>query len=362
MQTLGLKQVVIFISSALLFAVGYFTFIAILMFFLKIPVLTHTEIWLENMYKLKDMINDKATTKQRLIVVGGSNSLFGFNGTMIETYTHLRFINYATHAGLPINYHIDKIIAKAQNGDIIILPLEFNYYSRSAPTEDYWYISNMLSWGDGYYKYINTTHKVLALLHNNPIQTLSQLIQFIRYTAYQPNIPENKDKDMEKIVNQEITISQKPSNEITTLPCQANWQGYDYKSSSPNGDFCSQENTEPFYKESAYLDAQLEISSFFLSEYKRLKEFADSKNIKIFLFYPATMENPLFSLTDNQTFQKIENLASQLATHNINIYGDFRDSHFNSQYFFDTNYHLNAKGANLRTSIFIKQLLQLPIH
>ncbi|CUU40370.1 hypothetical protein [Helicobacter typhlonius] len=56
------------------------------------------------------------------------------------------------------------------------------------------------------------------------------------------------------------------------------------------------------------------------------------------------MENSLFNLTDIKTFQKIENLTSQLATHNINIYGDFRDSH------------------NVRTSIFIKQLLQLPIH
>ncbi|WP_334089881.1 hypothetical protein [Helicobacter typhlonius] len=40
--------------------------------------------------------------------------------------------------GLPINYHIDKIMAKAHNGDIIILPLEFNYYSNNAPTKGYW--------------------------------------------------------------------------------------------------------------------------------------------------------------------------------------------------------------------------------
>jgi len=44
MQPSGLKQIVIFIYSALLFAVSYFTLIAVLCFFLKIPVLTNTEI------------------------------------------------------------------------------------------------------------------------------------------------------------------------------------------------------------------------------------------------------------------------------------------------------------------------------
>ncbi|MCX2717852.1 hypothetical protein OQH61_08915 [Helicobacter sp. MIT 21-1697] len=364
MQSSGLKQIVIFISSALLFAISYFTLITIVCFFIKIPIFANTEIWLKDMYKIKDMINDKPTTKQRLIVISGSNSLFGLNGAMIEANTQFRFINYATHASLPINYHIDKIIAKAHNGDIIILPLEFNYYSNNAPTKEYWYIENMLSWGNGYYKYIDIIDVVLALLHNNPIQTLSQLIHFIKYTSYQSN-QSNIQANMEKIVNQEMIISQNPSmgEEVITLPCQAaEWAGYNYKSSSPNGDFCSQENSKPFYTEYAYLDTQLEVSSFFLSEYKRLKDFADSKNIKIFLFYPVTMENSLFSLTDIKTFQKIENLTSQLATHHINIYGDFRDSHFNSQYFFDTSYHLNNKGVNVRTSIFIKQLLQLPIH
>lgn len=95
MQPSGLKQIVIFIYSALLFAVSYFTLIAVLCFFLKIPVLTNTEIQLKDMYKIKDMINDKLTTKQRLIVISGSNSLFGLNGAMIEANTQFRFIRFA---------------------------------------------------------------------------------------------------------------------------------------------------------------------------------------------------------------------------------------------------------------------------
>ena len=47
------------------------------------------------MYKIKDMINDKLTTKQRLIVISGSNSLYGLNGAMIEANTQFRFIRFA---------------------------------------------------------------------------------------------------------------------------------------------------------------------------------------------------------------------------------------------------------------------------
>ena len=71
------------------------------------------------------------------------------------------------------------------------------------------------------------------------------------------------------------------------------------------------------------------------------------------------MENPLFSLEDKETHAKMHNLSSQLAAHNIHFVGDFRDFHYERKYFYDTPYHLNSDGANLRSASFIKLLLQL---
>uniref|UniRef100_UPI001C40B411 hypothetical protein n=2 Tax=unclassified Helicobacter TaxID=2593540 RepID=UPI001C40B411 len=75
--------------------------------------------------------------------------------------------------------------------------------------------------------------------------------------------------------------------------------------------------------------------------------------------YPVTVENPYFSLKNPKTFAKIEHLKSELAKHNIPIYGDFRDSHFEKKYFFNSPYHLNSEGAKLRTQNFVKMLKEL---
>ncbi len=128
--------------------------------------------------------------------------------------------------------------------------------------------------------------------------------------------------------------------------------GYDYKSLNKYGDFCGHTGTH-YSKNFDYLAVNLKLSPFFLSEYNRLVEFAKSKNIKVFLTYPVTLENLGFSLNDSKTFEKIQNLKAQLKTHNIEIYGDFRDFHFVRKYFFDTSYHLNSEGAALRTQAFL---------
>ncbi|MFC3867407.1 hypothetical protein, partial [Helicobacter equorum] len=90
--------------------------------------------------------------------------------------------------------------------------------------------------------------------------------------------------------------------------------------------------------QSVYLLDCIRDFRFFLKSICLLESFATSKNIKIFLTYPVTLENPYFSLNDPQTFAKIENLKAKLKKHNIEIYGDFRDFHFERQYFFDTPY------------------------
>ena len=303
-----------------------------------IPRFQNSEVWLKDVYILKDYINAKPTTKQRILIVSGSNSLFGFDGALIDSQTAFIPINYATHAGLPISFHIDKILKVAKENDIIFLPLEFSYYWRGTPSTDYWYIQNILTWDKEYRAFINTKGVFLAYVNNSANFMLKSFFKsFIKPTHT-------------------------PTNPIATM--QEKWQnpqkfeGYTYTSLNQYGDFCTQVGNL-FKGNFGYLDSHFELSPFFLSEYARLLEFAKTKHIKIFLTYPTTMENPDFALNDPKTLAKIENLKAQLKAHNIEIYGDFREFHFAREYFFDTSYHLNAEGVTLRTQAFIKLIEQM---
>lgn len=141
------KYVFVFLTTAFGVIFTYILGLIICVKILSLPILANAEIWLKNTYKIKDYINAQPTQKQRLIIIGDSNSLFGFNSALIDAKTKYKPINYATHGGLPLNYHIDKIIDSAKNGDIVLMPLAFGYYTREAPKNDIWYIQNMETWG-----------------------------------------------------------------------------------------------------------------------------------------------------------------------------------------------------------------------
>lgn len=336
----------------------YFSLLLYLVHFTNLAVFQNVELWLKDTYTMKDMINNQPTSKQRLIVVGGSSTLYGFNGAMIEANTNVRFINYGSYAGLPINYHIDRVISQAKDNDILIFPLEFHYYNAHAPTEDYSYIQNMIVWGDNYRKYIDKQHEILAYIKNEPTQLLLGNAKYIIR-----NLSKQKSISMESILYKtQDTTPTHSKNNIAFIPCQSfGWYAVSYQSLSPNGDFCSAQGERHFDETYTFLDTNLQVSAFFVSEYKRLESFAKAHNIKLFLIYPPTMENPLFSLDDPKTFAKIANLQSQLAKYGVEIMGDFRDFHFDRKYFYDTAYHLNAQGAQLRSAEFIKLLHTLGI-
>ncbi len=338
------KQVLAFCAIVMGTIVVYIVTLLLCVHILHLPTL-NAEIWLDNVYKIKDYINAKSSNKQRLIIISGSNSLFGFDSSLIDKHTKYQPINYATHAGLPINYHIDKIIENARKGDIVIMPLEFEYYTRNAPKDDIWYIRNMLIWGNGYMKYISIKGILLTYFSTNPNSVIKDIFSFIKNN--QNTFEQNPIDEMKNTWEQNLAKNE---------PCSSH-NMYHYSGLSPYGDFCGQENTELFVGETNYgLQSNLKVSQFFIDEFKRLNTFAKNNEIKVFLTYPTSIENKLFSTNNPKTFEIIENLKMQLAKNGIAIYGDFRDFHFEQKYFFDTTYHLNRQGVILRTQNFIKFL------
>lgn len=336
------KYVFVFLTTAFGVIFTYILGLIICVKILSLPILANAEIWLKNTYKIKDYINAQPTQKQRLIIIGDSNSLFGFNSALINVKTKYKPINYATHGGLPLNYHIDKIIDSAKNGDIVLMPLAFGYYTREAPKNDIWYIQNMETWGDGYNKYIDLKDRLLSYFQNPPIKVAKNIIKYI--------ILHNKtSKDI---------ISEMQNKLANQAPCEGKFEGYNYKSLNIFGDFCTQENNGDFVIKSDYgMRQKPKISSFFISEFKRLQTFVESRNIKIILTYPATAKNELFDTVE--ILENIKALHKQLEALDIKIYGDFRDVNFESKYFYDTNYHLNKSGTILRTEAVIKLLSDL---
>ncbi|WP_143000296.1 hypothetical protein, partial [Helicobacter sp. CLO-3] len=107
------------------------------------PFLFYGSPWIKNTYKIKEYINATTTQKPRLLIFSGSNSIYGFDSSIIKENTPFYPVNFGTTREIPINFHIDKIIQNAKNGDYIFLPLEFEYYAENKPKDNQVYIHNM---------------------------------------------------------------------------------------------------------------------------------------------------------------------------------------------------------------------------
>jgi hypothetical protein len=87
---------------------------------------TNSSQWVADVYHFKDNIK---ISKPKIVIVAGSNGLFGIDSKMIKEAFGYEVLNDCVNAGveLPsILYHAKRVIKK---GDIVIMPLEYPLYS-----------------------------------------------------------------------------------------------------------------------------------------------------------------------------------------------------------------------------------------
>ena len=130
-------------AAGILFCSLWLGYISLFVYQIGAPL--HAEWWVHAMYQYKDYLADSCTQK-KIIIFGGSNSLFGINSEVIAEKTGLPVVNLSTHAGLDLDFILYKIQQHIHPGDIVVLPLEFEYYWRDG-TISQWFSENMMAWG-----------------------------------------------------------------------------------------------------------------------------------------------------------------------------------------------------------------------
>lgn len=169
-----MKHIWIFIGGCFL---GFFVFL-ILSYF-SLPLASPA---LKNYYVLKDYINQNApSNKKRLIIMSASDGMYGIVGEIIDKETEYYPINYSMFfgTGLALDFRINKLISILQNGDTLLLPLNYGFYSTKENPRYFSYYQNMLSWGDENFANKYPLLTIQTLLKSPPSKILTGFIQHI---------------------------------------------------------------------------------------------------------------------------------------------------------------------------------------
>lgn len=299
------------------FGLALIGFLLIFLFQLGAP--TNSSTWIDDIYKIK---TDLATSIQepKLVVVGGSESLFGISCQLIHQRTGYPCVNGATHAGLGAPYILNRSRSWLKAGDTVLVTLPYGLYGDDGiPRETL--IDYVVS------------RSPADLLSIHPLQSLRIVfgISFSRLmlgTINQiiPPIPRLQAYQAETLNE----FGDETNNRIQDLD----------KDTS---------GLRPFANPYGYIQ-----SSQGMKAVEEFVNYCRDHQINVIATWPNVLRFPVYNQKPyQQLFQSIEDFYKRI---DIPLLGTAEQFMFDREMMYDTVYHLNSRGVRRRTAILIRHL------
>src|SRR5574344_517089 len=266
---------------------------------------------IQNWYKIKkDYI--KKNKGSKIVFISGSNSLFGLNTQNIEKILKRPVLNYGTHAGL-VNYIFFDSKKILNKGDIVILPLEFNYYDKKYSREiiSTTVIEYTISYDKDYYKILSLKNKLKIFAYLLKIKTLMTI---------------GKKADEQFTLNKNGDIIDVIGNDEKYI------------------------NTHPSGSE---INFQVDLNNIEQSELYKFIKWCKKNDIKVYAMSPNIHHLKSVNNKEKDFFEQIYKFYRFC---DVKMLDHFEDGFFENKYIYNTEYHLNSDGQKVRTEYIIKLL------
>lgn len=283
---------------------------------------TPSSQWVREAYLFKNN-RALAISEKKLVIVAGSNAMFGMNSSLLSEYYGRPVVNQGVNAGIGLPFIIQQAKKILKSGDIAILPIEHGLYNYDEETNqvmvDYYFtesdLFSGLSWG--------MTLKMLAKI------SLKRIYQGYR-----------------------------------GLPDGFKVEGlYGPQNMDANGD---QINSSTAYRHASQLDAlenqppshygaeapEAPLAWRLLGDFQR---YADHKNICL-IYIPSTMMYNAFYTSDATELDFYQTLPIVARAKGLTYLGQPLDFMYKTESYFDTNYHLVSEMRARHTTTLISLL------
>lgn len=294
--------------------------------------LTVTDRNIASWYRVKSAIIDRIDGPKRIVLVGGSNVIYGISARQIEAEAGIPTVNFGTHAALSLDYLLGKIIRKVRTGDIVVLSLEWNHFNRS-PTELNEVSGPYLLAADEDY------------LRRLPPADLARLVMTSGWDRiFLPlKISWRENERIQGLVNESA------ANRILN-------QRGDIIHNSPaeKGPAQQRDLDRVVILPEAVLNARVDPDD---PVWKRIENFVKScrrKKAAVFVTFPSMMDDPGYRTPGAaKVYRRFEeNFRSMGAK----VLTRQEDTLYPREYFFDTFYHLQSDARKLRTDLILDAL------
>jgi len=300
----------------------------------QLGVPTHMSQWISDISQKKERLAARIPGP-RLLVVGGSCALFGINAQVIQQQTGYLTVNMATHAGLHLEYILDRIEKTARPGDTILLVPEYEFYLNRSSFG--WEIHDdyILARDPGYFRQMSLPDKI-GMATRIPFKRLQTGWRNRRgttdhtrppsppYSPYTPISPgiDCLDENGDEFFN--TVAGQPPPSAAMQEPDVLLRDGFASK------------NTDGFAELTAFI------------------QWARSHHVTVLAAFPSIVSQPIY---DAPTARKaLETITRFYTSHGVPVVGNPQEAMLPLDQFFDTRYHLIFSAALQRTEHLLPEL------
>ncbi len=263
---------------------------------------------------LSDKIKRLEMTKEpKIVLIGNSNLVFGIDSEQIENAFHMPVINMGLHRGLGNSFHEQFIMGNVKEGDIIIVAhTDYNDSDEVQNSELAW-LTLENRWE--LWKYMNAENfKQLWPAFSDYLK--DEITQWENGTGNQ--VPEN-------------IYSRQAFNEYGDIGWDRAGTEIDFSSVDLSVPSVSKECSKRLNKLNQYI--------------------TDRRAVMLIAAYPIA--EGAYTPDEKEYVQFQEELETQM---DAPVISDFTDYLLDYKYFYDTIYHLNSEGADIRTKQLIADI------
>lgn len=286
------------------------------------------EYWIKNIYTFKE---DKAQKieERKILIISGSNSLFGINSELLSNRLNTNVVNLSSHAILSLDFLLYKIKNNMNEGDIVVMPLEFNHYTKTSklPT---WFSDNMMAWGEDYISQLPLRDHANLIRSSEPTRVFEGVLQML---VSKPR--KTKIYDIDKI-QEDLTKEWEKSNWT--------WNGYSHTSLNDLGDF-NVKLPVKYKKNHNYFKKGPNPSPHFIEKFNSIKRLISKRKGTLILTFPVTIRHDNFNLSNENHIAITDTLIKNLNDADIEIHCNPALFNLDRSFFFDTFYHPNILGS-----------------
>lgn len=321
----------------LLFTAGVY----LLLFRCQFGPYVPAEYWLREVAIVKQQLC-RETPSPKVLILSGSNALFGFDSDRLAHFLERPVINFGLHAGLSLEYLLNRYDLSLKPGDWVILPLEYELY-RTAESNTSWFTTQVMAWDPAYFEDLSLIEKARFIRSVSPLRLFSNLLN--RFLVRE---------------RRELLSEQEIMDSVRAVWTTGDYsKDYHFKNLNHRGDMARNHPIRPrLSPDYPVFGEEFEISPYTREQLIRFFSKCHREGVTVFVTWPCIIDDGPLDPEKARRFQdNILKIEAFMAEQQVPLLGDPMDFRLPESLFYDTKYHLAKTGRELRTLRLAKQVV-----